>query len=162
MSALPFAMTTVMGAFAPLFSQRTFEHAPVPIRWVLVCDPARRLAPQAWLSTELDCDPEQILRWFIQRWQLDTTCEDTRAHVALKTSPPAERPQHSPYHAGFFWALLDGGFDSCSSDPDQRAPVRMAAWYPKERQPFPIQLPWCADVCAALPIYQHRRRKGSW
>jgi hypothetical protein len=27
MSALPFAMTTVMGAFAPLFSQRTFEHA---------------------------------------------------------------------------------------------------------------------------------------
>src|SRR5919109_945720 len=27
MSALPLAMTTVMGAFAPLFSKRTFEHA---------------------------------------------------------------------------------------------------------------------------------------
>jgi hypothetical protein len=41
MSALPFAMTTVMGAFAPLLSQRTFEHAKLlPVGAILA--PGRR------------------------------------------------------------------------------------------------------------------------
>jgi hypothetical protein len=110
-------------------------HAPVPIRWVLIRDPARRLAPQAWLSTELDCDPEQILRWFIRRWQLDTTSKDTRAHVGLKTSLPAERPQHSPYHAGLFGLYSMVTLIDAHLTRDQRAPVRMVAWYPNWTKP---------------------------
>ena len=58
---------------------------PVPIRWVLIRDPAGKFTPQAWLSTRLDGDPVQILAWFIQRWQLETTFEEARAHLGLET-----------------------------------------------------------------------------
>src|ERR687893_2291644 len=42
----------------------------VPIRWVLVRDPLGRFDPQALLCTDPNQDPYQVLRWFIQRWQL--------------------------------------------------------------------------------------------
>ncbi|MEA5451965.1 hypothetical protein VB780_25535, partial [Leptolyngbya sp. CCNP1308] len=34
---------------------------PVPIRWVLVRDPLGQLEPQAFLCTDLDAPPAQIL-----------------------------------------------------------------------------------------------------
>ena len=54
---------------------------PVPIRWVLARDPEGKLAPEALLSTSLALAPLQILTWFVQRWQLETTFEEARAHV---------------------------------------------------------------------------------
>lgn len=38
--------------------------ATVPLRWVLVRDPLRRLVPQAFLCTDRAAEPEQILSWF--------------------------------------------------------------------------------------------------
>jgi hypothetical protein len=102
----------------------------------MIRDPARRLAPQAWLSTKLDCDPEQILRWFIQRWQLDTTCEDIRAHVDLKTSRQwndRSIARTTPALIGLYSMVT---LIAAHLTRDQRAPVRMAAWYPKERATF--------------------------
>jgi hypothetical protein len=52
----------------------------VPIRWVLVRDPQGKLEPQAFLSTNLEATPEQILLWFRQRWQVEVTFEEVRAH----------------------------------------------------------------------------------
>lgn len=57
----------------------------VPIRWVLVRDPHRRFEPQALLCTEPDRTPEQILFWFIQRWQLEVTFQETRVHLGVET-----------------------------------------------------------------------------
>lgn len=57
----------------------------VPIRWVLVQDPMGRFEPQAFLSTELDATPEQILLWFRQRWQVEVTFEEVRAHLGMET-----------------------------------------------------------------------------
>jgi len=45
----------------------------VPIRWVLVRDPQGAFATQALLCTDLGAEPEQILRWFVLRWQIETT-----------------------------------------------------------------------------------------
>jgi hypothetical protein len=45
----------------------------VPVRWVLVRDPEGKFKPQALLCTDLDADPEQIVRWFVMRWQLEVT-----------------------------------------------------------------------------------------
>jgi hypothetical protein len=58
---------------------------PVPIRWVLVRDPISRFAPQAFLCTDLTASPQQILAWFCQRWQLEVTFEEARAHLGLET-----------------------------------------------------------------------------
>jgi len=57
----------------------------VPIRWVLVRDPANHFAPQALLCTDLQCDPVQIVRWFVQRWQVEVTFQETRAHLGVET-----------------------------------------------------------------------------
>ena len=57
----------------------------VPIRWVLIRDPRQRFTPQALLCTDLDRTPEQILGWFVQRWQLEVTFQETRAHLGVET-----------------------------------------------------------------------------
>ena len=57
----------------------------VPIRWVLVRDPLGRFPPQALLCTTLSHSPDQVLRWFVQRWQLEVTFAETRAHLGVET-----------------------------------------------------------------------------
>ena len=57
----------------------------VPIRWVLVKDPTRQLEPQAFLCTDLEATAEQIVLWFRQRWQVEVTFEEVRAHLGVET-----------------------------------------------------------------------------
>jgi DDE superfamily endonuclease len=57
----------------------------VPIRWVLVRDPQGEFATQALLCTELGAKPEQILRWFALRWQMETTFQEARRHLGVET-----------------------------------------------------------------------------
>jgi hypothetical protein len=108
----------------------------VPIRWVLVRDPQQRFAPQAFLCTDGDVPPQQILAWFVQRWQVEVTFEEARAHLGLETQRQwSERAiaRTTPALLGlyslvtlFAHHLLETG----------RLPVRTAAWYPKERATF--------------------------
>lgn len=57
----------------------------VPIRWVLIRDPEHRFAPQALLCTDLARDPEQIVSWFVRRWQVEVTFQECRAHLGVET-----------------------------------------------------------------------------
>jgi hypothetical protein len=59
--------------------------APVPIRWIIVRDPTGELEPQAFLATDLDAKPGDILAWFVSRWQVEVTFEETRAHLGVET-----------------------------------------------------------------------------
>ena len=57
----------------------------VPLRWVLIRDPQGKFAPQALLCTDRTREPGQILAWFVQRWQLEVTFEEARAHLGVET-----------------------------------------------------------------------------
>ena len=57
----------------------------VPIRWVLLRDPQRRFDPQALLCTDPGRDPLQIVRWFVQRWQVEVTFREARDHLGVET-----------------------------------------------------------------------------
>ncbi len=57
----------------------------VPVRWVLVRDPKGAFEPQALLCTDLDADPEQIVRWFVMRWQLEVTFQERPRHLGFET-----------------------------------------------------------------------------
>jgi hypothetical protein len=57
----------------------------VPIRWVLIRDPAGKFDPQALLCTRLEVTPLQILAWFVLRWQVEVTFEEARAHLGMET-----------------------------------------------------------------------------
>lgn len=54
---------------------------PVQIRWVLIRDPQGQFDPQALLWTNLAHTPKQILQWFVRRWTLEVTFEETRAPI---------------------------------------------------------------------------------
>ena len=57
----------------------------VPLRWVLLRDPSRRFDPQALLCTDTAQDPLQVVRWFVQRWQLEVTFREVRDHLGVET-----------------------------------------------------------------------------
>jgi hypothetical protein len=42
--------------------------SPVPIRWVLIHDPAQRFHPQALLCTDLTQSHLAVVSWFLRRW----------------------------------------------------------------------------------------------
>ncbi len=57
----------------------------VPIRWVLVRDVAGEKEPQAFLCTDMEADPVDVLRWFVGRWRTETTFEEARRHLGMET-----------------------------------------------------------------------------
>jgi hypothetical protein len=57
----------------------------VPVRWVLIRDPEGRFKTQALLCTDLEADPQQILCWFVMRWQLEVTFQEMRRHLGFET-----------------------------------------------------------------------------
>ena len=57
----------------------------VAIRWVLVRDPSGEKEPQAFLCTDQQAEPTDILRWFVRRWRTETTFEEARRHLGMET-----------------------------------------------------------------------------
>jgi hypothetical protein len=57
----------------------------VPLRWVLIRDPLGKFEPQALLSTDQSVSAQQIVEWFVLRWQLEVTFEEARAHLGVET-----------------------------------------------------------------------------
>jgi hypothetical protein len=57
----------------------------LPIRHVLVRDPAGEREPQAFLCTDTDADPLDILRWFVRRWAVEVTFAEARRHFGLES-----------------------------------------------------------------------------
>ncbi len=70
----------------------------VPIRWVLVRDPEHRFQPQALLCTDLARDPARIVSWFVRRWSVEVTFQETRAprrRDAAAMVGQGDRPHHA-------------------------------------------------------------------
>jgi DDE superfamily endonuclease len=58
---------------------------PVPIRWVLIRDPSERFDPQALLCTDLSQSPLTIVSWFVRRWRVEVTFQETRRTLGVET-----------------------------------------------------------------------------
>jgi hypothetical protein len=108
----------------------------VPIRYVLVRDVAGEFKPQAFLCTDLDADPLDVLRWFVRRWSIEVTFAEVRRHLGVET----QRQWSDPAIARTTPALL-GLFSLITSWADDlyatHAPApRAASWYPKPLPTF--------------------------
>jgi hypothetical protein len=109
---------------------------PVPIRWVLIRDPQGEYETIALLSTSLEFDPLQIVNWFVQRWQVEVTFEEVRAHLGVETQrqwsdKAIERT--TPILLGLFsWITLAAHL----LVERAQLSIRQAAWYVKERPTF--------------------------
>ena len=108
----------------------------MPIRWVLIRDPAGKFTPQALLSTRLDLDPVQILTWFVRRWQLEATFEEARAHLGIETSRQWRNRSVARTTPSLFGLYSIVTLIAAHLIRDKHAPVRTAAWYPKQQATF--------------------------
>ena len=57
----------------------------VPLRWVLARDPLGEFRPQAFLCTDLDAEPAEVLSWFVRRWATEVTFAEARRHLGVET-----------------------------------------------------------------------------
>lgn len=57
----------------------------VPIRWVIVRDPLEEFETQALLCTRQAAWPEQIVEWYLRRWQVEVTFAESRRHLGIET-----------------------------------------------------------------------------
>lgn len=58
---------------------------PVPIRWVLVVDPAGHHPPEAFFSTAVTLAPERIVAILVLPWNVEVTFEEVRRHLGGET-----------------------------------------------------------------------------
>lgn len=108
----------------------------VPIRWVLVRDPQEQFAPQAFLCTHLAAPASQILTWFVQRWPVEVTFEEARAHLGVETQRQWAAPaiaRTTPLLLGLYSLITLGAHQLLGAKP---LPPRTAAWYAKPQATF--------------------------
>jgi len=79
---------------------------PAPIRWVLVRDPTGVRDPQAFLCTDLDATPVTILGWFVSRWSMETTFQESREHLKRRDAATMVRPRHRQNDPGAVRVVL--------------------------------------------------------
>lgn len=109
---------------------------PLPIRWVLVRDPAGKYAATAFLCTDLTANPLQILHWFILRWNVEVTFQEARAHLGLETQrqwSDLAIARTTPALLGLFSLVTLLAYHLTKDKP---FPVRTSAWYVKKEPTF--------------------------
>ena len=126
---------------------------PVPIRWVVARDPLGKFPTQALLCTDPSVDPAQILSWFMLRWQVETTFQETRAHLGIET-----QRQWSDLAIQRTTPALLGLFSIVTLLAHRRAkrgalPIRRTAWYAKETATFSDALASVRRLLWTVSIY---------
>jgi len=108
----------------------------VPIRWVLVRDVEGKLDAKAFLSTDLEASPLEILSWFVMRWQVEVTFAEVRAHLGVET-----QRQWSDLAIARTTPLLLGLFSLTTLlanqlHGQQELTLGTASWYQKQHPSF--------------------------
>jgi hypothetical protein len=115
----------------------------VPIRWVLIRDPAQRFDPQALLCTDLNQSPLTIVSWFVRRWPVEVTFQEVRRTLGVET-----QRQWTDQAIARTTPCLLGVFSLVTLLADRLVqggtlPLPQDAWYRKPRPTF-------ADALAAV------------
>jgi hypothetical protein len=108
----------------------------LPIRWVLIRDPKGRFKPQALLCTDMQAKAEQILQWFVLRWQVEVTFHEVRTHLGVETQRQWSElaiPRTTPILLGLFSLVT---LLAHTHARQNKFPVRQAAWYTKSLPTF--------------------------
>jgi len=108
----------------------------VPIRWVIIRDPLEKFETQALLGTKVDASPKKIVEWFIKRWQVEVTFEESRRHLGIET-----QRQWSAKAIGRTTPCLYGMFSlitmvALELSKGGKLKIRSAIWYEKELATF--------------------------
>lgn len=108
----------------------------LPVRWVIVRDPRGQLEPRAYFSTCPRDRPRDLVRRFVHCWTIETTFEESRAHLGLETQrqwSDQAMARTTPCLFGLYSAVA---LLAHALHPDGKIPVRSTAWYHKSQATF--------------------------
>jgi hypothetical protein len=128
----------------------------VPIRWVLIRDPVGQYATVCLLCTDQTVAPQQIVEWFVMRWQLEVTFEEARRHLGVETQrqwSDQAIARTTPLLLGLFsWITLAAHAFHSSNHP---VVARQSAWYTKALPTFSDALALIRQhLWISLPTFQ--------
>ncbi len=109
---------------------------PLPIRWVMVRDPKKIFKTQALLCTDIKVSAEQIIEWFVRRWQIEVTFHEVRTHLGVETQrqwADLSILRITPTLLGLFSIVT---LLANLHAQKHKLPVQQAAWYTKKLQTF--------------------------
>jgi hypothetical protein len=109
---------------------------PLPIRWVIVRDPKKIFKTQALLCTDIKVSAEQIIKWFVRRWQVEVTFHEVRTHLGVETQrqwADLSILRITPALLGLFSIVT---LLANLHTQKQKLPVQQAAWYIKKLPTF--------------------------
>lgn len=108
----------------------------LPIRWVIVRDPKQIFKTQALLCTDTNISAEQIVQWFVRRWQVEVTFHEVRTHLGVETQrqwADLSIVRSTPALLGLFSIIT---LLTNLHARNQKLPVPQTAWYPKKLPTF--------------------------
>lgn len=125
----------------------------VPIRWVLIRDGEGTFEPQALLSTDQKLSAQQIVEWFVMRWQEEVTFEECRAHLGVETQrqwSDLAIVRTTPALLGLFSLITLFAHQLLQG---RELPARQAAWYVKSEPTFSDTLALVRQQLWPVEIY---------
>jgi len=134
-------------------------HPPLPIRWVLTRDPQGKRPAKALLCTDQALSAETIITAFMHRWPLETTFEESRAHLGIETQrqwPGRTIERTTPLLLGLYSLVALAGREMAQAGTLQ---VEQTAWYRKPHATFHDVLAglrrqiWLAQSNQTSPAY---------
>jgi hypothetical protein len=124
---------------------------PLPIRWVIVRDPKRIFKTQALLCTDVNISAEQIIQWFVRRWQVEVTFHEVRTHLGVETQrqwADLSILRITPALLSLFSVVT---LLANLHARKQKLPIQQAAWYIKKLPTFSDALNIVKET-----LYSHR------
>ena len=108
----------------------------VPSRWGLVRDPQGPCDAPAFRWTNRSVAAPQGLAWFVQRWQVEGTLEEARAHLGVETQrqwSDTAMARTTPSLLGLYSLRTLMARQILQA---KQRPSRTAAWYANKHAPF--------------------------
>ena len=139
-----------------------FGSTPLPIRWVLTRDPAGKRPPKAVFSTDQAQPAEEIVRDFMKRWSLETTFEESRAHLGIETQrqwSDLAIERTTPLLFGLYSLVTLFG---SALAPEGHPPTGKRRGITSRPPPSAISWRWCGGICGAILFFPHPARTPMW
>jgi hypothetical protein len=115
----------------------------VPVRWVFVRDQQGTHRDEYFFTTDPALTPEQVVSWYTQRWSIETTYQELRAHLGFETTRQrvaAAVLRTGPCLLGLFSVI---SLIYAADLRDHRPELQSLSWYAKNEPTF-------ADALAAV------------
>lgn len=112
------------------------EPTPLSIRWVLVRDPHGKFKA-AFCCTDLTMPAQQVIAWYVLRWNVEVTFEESRAHLGVETQRQWSTlaiERTTPLLLGLFSLVVLLAHHLTLNH--HSIPTRVTAWYTKPEATF--------------------------